>query len=254
MKVARLAAAAAATMLLAACGVLPDGPSPMPSDWVPTPTVSPAARADAVSPDGFSRAQRMTLRVRNIGCGFIATGTGFAYDDSTLITNRHVIEDSRSIEVSTYDGTNLTATAVSSTTVADIAIIRTEESVLRSFAALAQEDPEEGSVITVIGYPGGGELTTVTGVVLGSTADPLDSAVGKVLVTSAEVEPGSSGSPVLNESGAVVGVVYAKTDDGNSLIIPVSTLRTLLAETSLLVPEALSCDAPSQTTNGTSIP
>ncbi len=245
MRTPRALALAASVALLAACGVLPDGPSAMPSDWVPTATVSPAARAGAVSPDGFSSAQRMTVRLRNIGCGFIATGTGFFYDDTTLITNRHVIENSRQIQVSTYNGTNLTATAASSTTVADIAIVRLEESVPTSSATLAQEDPEEGDVITIIGYPNGGELTTVTGVILGATSDPLDSSVGQVLLTSAEVEPGSSGSPVLNESGAVVGVVYAKTDDDRSLIVPVSTLRTLLNEPSLLVPESLSCDTAS---------
>ncbi|WNM23319.1 serine protease [Demequina capsici] len=236
-----LAALAVSCALVTGCSVLPSGPTPMPSDWIPQSSISPAARSGAMSPDGFSVAQRMTVRVRNIGCGFIATGTGFAYDDSTLITNRHVIEDSRSIEVSTYNGDNLNATAVSSTTVADIAIVRTNQAVLSSYAILAQQDPEPGDVITVIGYPNGGELTSVSGVVLGSTADPLDAAIGKVLVTSAEVEPGSSGSPVLSEDGEVVGVVYAKTDDGNSLIVPVSTLRTLLSETSLLVPEAPSC-------------
>ncbi|WP_084127035.1 serine protease [Demequina sp. NBRC 110054] len=242
MKTPRSLALAASALLIAGCGVLPEGPDPMPSDWVPTASASPAARAGAISPDGFSAAQRMTVRLRNIGCGFIATGTGFIYDSTTLITNRHVIENSRQIQVSTYNGTSLTTTAVSSTTVADIAIVRIEESVLTSFAKLAQEDPEDGDVITVIGYPNGGELTTVSGVVLGATSDPLDSSIGQVLLTSAEVEPGSSGSPVLNESGAVVGVVYAKTDDDRSLIVPVSTLRTLLNETSLLVPEALSCD------------
>ncbi len=195
----------ASGLLLTGCAALPDTPGPLPSDWIPSPAASPVAQTGAISPDGFSLAQRMTVRVRNVGCGFrLSTGTAFVYDESTLITNGHVITDSREIQLSTYNGTSINATAVASTTVADIAIVRIEDSNLTDHATLAQEDPEEGDVVTIIGYPLGGELTTVSGVVLGATSDPLNSSVGRVLVTSAEVEPGSSGSPVLNESGQVV--------------------------------------------------
>jgi S1-C subfamily serine protease len=53
-----------------------------------------------------------------------------------------------------------------------------------------------------------------------------------VLVTNAEVEPGSSGSAVLDSEGRVVGVVYAKNSTGQSFVVPVSTLRQLLADES----------------------
>ena len=39
---------------------------------------------------------------------------------------------------------------------------------------------------------------------LGSTPDPLGGSIGQVLATTAQVEPGSSGSPTLNEAGQVV--------------------------------------------------
>ncbi|WP_084075939.1 serine protease [Demequina sp. NBRC 110052] len=239
-----LAALSAAALTLAGCAALPDAPGPLATTWVPAASVSPGDVPAALSPDGFNSAQRMTVRVRNIGCGFIATGTGFALDENTLITNQHVISDSRSIEVSTYNGVKYTATTVSSTSVADIAIVRTEDPIGTSYAILAQEDPEIGDAITVLGYPGGGQLTSVDGVILGTTSDPIEASVGTVYVSSASVVSGSSGSPALNEAGEVVGVVYAKIPDGtnNSLIIPVSTLRTLLSETSLMIPEALDCE------------
>lgn len=213
----------------------------MPSDFRLSPSIDPGDGPGALSPDGFNAAQRMTVRVRNVGCDFLATGTGFALDATTLVTNRHVIENSRSLEVSTYDGRVIDATAVSSTTVADIAIVSVEDSLGGGFPIRAQEDPEEGDVITVVGYPSGGRLTTVSGVVLGPTSDPLEGSVGRVFATSAQVEPGSSGSPVLNESGEVVGVIYAKNVSNQSFIVPVSTLNTLLAEPSLLVPQSNSC-------------
>ncbi|WP_062384620.1 S1C family serine protease [Demequina iriomotensis] len=232
-------------LALAGCASLPQAPGALPDDFIPEPTASPGDGAGALSPDGFSAAQRMTVRVRNVGCGFIATGTGFALDSHTLVTNRHVVADAKRITVTTYDGRSIAATAASTTTVADIAIITTEESLGSAYAFRAHEDPAEGDVITVVGYPNGGRLTSTAGVVLGPTTDPLGGAVGTVLATSASVEQGSSGSPVLDEDGRVVGVIYAKNYSNQSFIVPISTLNTLLREESLFVPEA-SCATASQ--------
>ncbi len=236
----RLFALGAMAALVAACGVIPANPSPLPSDYVPTAPSASAAPPGNLSPDGFSAAQRMTVRVRNVGCDSLKTGTGFAVDAHTLVTNRHVIEDSKELQVTTYDGRTIDVTAASATAVADLAIITTEQSI-GGFAALAQTDPLEGDAITVIGYPLGGRPTTVTGVVLGSVADPLGAALGTVMVTTASVEPGSSGSPVLNEKGEVVGVIYAKNESEQSFMVPVSLLRTLIAEDQLLVTQSNTC-------------
>jgi S1-C subfamily serine protease len=227
--------------LVAGCGILPAAPSPMPTNFVPAPTHEAGEGAGALSPDGFSSAQRMSVRVRNIGCGFLATGSGFALDDHTLVTNRHVVEDARTIQVSTYDGRSISATAASTTSVADIAIVTTEESLGIPDAALAAADPVEGDVITVVGYPSGGKLTTTTGVVIGTTSDPLGGAVGPVLASTARIESGSSGSAVFNAVGEVVGVVYAKSSAEQSFIVPISTLNELLNEQALLEPVSKTC-------------
>lgn len=231
---------AIAAGLLTACGIVPADPGALPSDYVPAVPSASAEPLGNLNPDGFSAAQRMTVRVRNVGCDALKTGTGFAVDAHTLVTNRHVIEDTSELQVTTYDGRTIEVTAASATSVADLAIITTEQSI-GTFSALAQEDPVEGDAITVIGYPLGGKLTTVSGVVLGSIADPLGAALGTVMVTTAPVEPGSSGSPVLNEQGEVVGVIYAKNESEQSFMVPVSLLRTLIAEDQLLVPQANSC-------------
>ena len=237
----RRALVLAAVLALSGCGILPSAPSPEPTDFVPSPTISADALAGALSPDGFTVAQRMSVRVRNVGCGFLATGSGFALDEHTLVTNRHVVENAKYIEVSTYDGRVIPATATTTTTVADIAIVTTEESLGKAYAYLAAADPIEGDVVTVVGYPNGGRLTTSSGVVLGETTDSVSGAVGPVLASTAEVEPGSSGSAVFNAAGEVVGVVYAKSDSDQSFIVPISTLNALLDEPSLLQPAVDGC-------------
>ncbi len=187
--------------------------------------------AENLSPDGFDAVDRMAVRIRNVGCDSLSTGSGFALDKRTLITNKHVVKNSSSLQVQTYDGHDITARTASTANLADLAIVRTAED-LPSSPRLATADPATGDPVTVVGYPEGGRLTVTQGSVVGSTTDPLHQNLGEVLVTDAAVEPGSSGSAALNEAGEVIGVVYAKTSTGKSLLVPVSTLTKVLADKS----------------------
>ena len=230
------ALAVALALALSGCGALPPLPGPVPTDLVPSsvPGAVPTATGN-LSPDGFDVAQRMAVRIRNVGCNSLSTGSGFAIDATTLITNRHVVADSADLQLSTYDGRDLKATAASTASLADLAIVRTVDE-LPAFPELAAADPQPGDEVTVVGYPQGGQLTVTSGRVIGSTTDPLNESLGEVLVTDAPVEPGSSGSAVLDMDGRVVGVVYAKNADNMSFIVPVGTLRGMLADESAFVP------------------
>lgn len=239
----RLLLAAALTTALAGCAAVerevaefPRMPGEAQTEFVPSqaPSVAPSGTGN-LSPDGFDAVERMAVRIRNVGCSSLSTGSGFAIDPTTLITNKHVVADSAELELSTYDGRDVAATAASTAAIADLAIVRTAEE-LPTFAELALRDPVPGDAVTVVGYPQGGALTLTTGSVIGSTTDPLNENLGEVLVTDAPVEPGSSGSAVLDEDGLVVGVVYAKNASGQSFIVPVSTLTALLADDAAFVP------------------
>jgi len=179
--------------------------------------------------------RRMAVRIRNVGCDSLSTGTGFAIDPNTLITNKHVVADSQYLQIQTYDGHDVTVTAASMATLADLAVVRITEQ-LPSFPQLSEEDPAPGETVVVVGYPNGGELTVTQGEVIRSTRDPLNENLGLVFLTSAAVEPGSSGSAALNSAGEVIGVVYAKNQRNQSLLVPVSTLRMLLADVTAFVP------------------
>jgi S1-C subfamily serine protease len=216
--------------LLAGCGVLPAMPGPVPTDLVPSsvPAATPTSSGN-LSPDGFDAAQRMAVRIRNVGCASLSTGSGFAIDETTLITNKHVVADSADLQLSTYDGRDIAVTASSTAALADLAVVRTADP-LPSAPVLAEADPAPGDAVTVVGYPEGGALTVTSGQVIGATTDPLNENLGQVLVTDAPVEPGSSGSAVLDTEGRVVGVVYAKNSTGQSFVVPVSTLKQMLAD------------------------
>ena len=158
-----IGARAVALLLLAGCSALPVMPAPVPTSVVPTdlPQQVPTSSGN-LSPDGFDAAQRMAVRIRNIGCGTLATGSGFALDDHTLVTNKHVVADSSTLQVSTYDGRDLAAAAASSADLADLAIVRTEDA-LPTAPELAAADPAVGALVTVVGYPLGRALTVTPG-------------------------------------------------------------------------------------------
>ncbi len=218
---------------LGGCSDFPTRPPAPETSFVPA---EPAVeKPTGLTPDGFDAVQRMAVRIRNVGCGSLSTGSGFAIDATTLITNKHVVADSAELQVSTYDGRDIDVTASSTASIADLALVRTAEE-LPSYPELADEDPVRGDLVTVVGYPQGGSLTVTQGQVIGSTTDPLNANLGEVLVTDAPVEPGSSGSAVLDDEGRVVGVVYAKSASGQSYIVPVSTLAAVLADTAAFTP------------------
>ena len=85
---------------LGACGVLPELPEPVPGSVVPS-LVAPddPAGSENLSPDGFDAVQRMAVRIRNVRCDGLSTGSGFAVDSRTLITNKHVVDSSRSLQL-----------------------------------------------------------------------------------------------------------------------------------------------------------
>lgn len=237
------AVVALAGSLLAGCASVdavleevPRMPGPPVTDLVPTegPMSAPTGTG-TLSPDGFDAVRRMAVRIRNVGCGTLTTGSGFAIDATTLITNRHVVDQSDTVQVSTYDGRDIAVATASTASLADLAIVRTAEE-LPSSPVLADADPVRGDAVTVVGYPQGGALTVTSGTVIGETLDPINENLGEVLVTDAPVEPGSSGSAALDEEGRVIGVVYAKNAAGQSFLVPVSTLRRLLDDTAAFTP------------------
>lgn len=229
---------AIAVALTASCGVLPPLPSgaPSPATYVPEITPPPPLDTSLLTAEGIATTQAMAVRIRNIGCdNFFATGTGFAIDEYTLISNKHVVEDTYYLQVETYDGTDVTVAATAVASLADLALVRVE-SPLPTFPTLAPADPEVGDHVTVVGYPKGGQLTVTEGTILRFVPDPFGEADGKVLLSDAKIQPGSSGSAALNDKGEVIGVAYASNDKDQSYLVPVEMLRRLLTSTDGFTP------------------
>lgn len=194
-----------------------------------------AAPAELRSESLERHAKEVTLRVRNLGCARVVTGSAFAIGERMLVTNRHVVEGAERLEVNTWDGVTLDVEIVQAVMSHDIAVAEVTAR-LPQTAEVAEDDARAGQPIVVAGYPRGGELTVEEGVVLRRTSDVVFGAEAGALALDARVAPGNSGGPVLDADGRVVGIVYAVGNDRPvGLAVPVSALSEALADTEGLV-------------------
>ena len=176
-----------------------------------------------------------TVRIRSTTCEGLGVGSGFLIDDTTIVTNRHVVEGAEVLEVETSDGRSLEVAVANQGLLADLAVVRLADGMSeamgeeRVHAVLAPVNPEPGESIRAVGYPGGGEITVTEGVVEDYKADPLLGNLSKVIRSDVEIHPGNSGGPAVNDRNEVIGVVYAiEVATDKSLIVPVDTLQRLL--------------------------
>ena len=230
-RVSRRVGVSAVGLTAAVVGLVACAAPPPPGDKVVAVAVTAApVRVQAPpSPDTDNAvlqiARQFVFRVRNAPC--LATGTAFAADGE-LVTNRHVAAGATSLDLATWDGQDFTAQVAGHGDRADMNLLDGVPP-QDSYATLASADPRPGTSVWVAGYPLGDQLSVVSGKVLGVLPGGPFGFDAPVLEISDPVQHGNSGSPLLDESGHVVGVVFALdtvTKDG--LAMPVSSLSALL--------------------------
>ncbi|MEQ1762753.1 MAG: trypsin-like peptidase domain-containing protein [Pyrinomonadaceae bacterium] len=172
----------------------------------------------------------------------VSRGSGFFIAIDRIITNRHVIERSSRVVITLVDGKKFVAKGVLAVDgEGDLALLQVDvpAGLARPLPIVARV-PQEGESIVVIGNPFGLE---------GSVSDGIVSAVreisgyGKIIQITAPISPGSSGSPVVNMYGQVVGVATLQAAEGQSLNFAVPAQRILqLKVNDLQTISALSAD------------
>jgi putative serine protease PepD len=147
-----------------------------------------------------------------------AEGTGVIYrEDGTIITNNHVVSGAQKVEVSLTDGRTYSARVVGTDATTDLAAIKLEDPPddLTAASFGDSDDVEVGEGVMAVGTPLGLENTVTTGIISavhrpvttqGEAVDGSDSTFSSALQTDAAINPGNSGGPLVDASGAVVGI------------------------------------------------
>lgn len=233
----RLAALLLVPLLATGCGAVADAPPDMSAEEASPPLIAENAAArsvtsitvPALTQDGFERrANLISMRVRNLSCQGVSTGSGWALNGSTLVTNRHVVAGADQLEVEAGDGRSYTVRAAQAGVLGDIAFVEVAETL--PVVADVDDTVGPGDEVAAVGYPGGGPFTITRGVVVDAVDGTAFGVPDQVLRVTARVQPGNSGGPLLDSRGRVVGVVYAiETATGLGLAMPMTTVDNLVS-------------------------
>jgi hypothetical protein len=166
----------------------------------------------------------VTIYQVDLSSNVVAQGTGFFIDSVTVVTNFHVVFDTKhslgmhgtkGVRIELNSGEIVYPYHVAFDSIRDVAVLHLETKLKQKyFLPIAKKKPKVGDIVWTIGNPQGLSNSWSNGIVSSIRA------VGEsdtVFQFTAAISPGSSGGPVLNDVGQVVGISTFKVKDGENL-------------------------------------
>lgn len=142
-----------------------------------------------------------------------STGTGVIVNaNGTILTALHVVDGAKQIKIGYPDGTSTTAMVAAADSKQDIAMLTPAKLPETVVPAVLGGGAAVGDDVVAIGNPLGLTATTTSGVVSGLDrvmSRESGGDLGGLIQFDAAVNPGSSGGPLLNDRGQVIGIVVA---------------------------------------------
>jgi S1-C subfamily serine protease len=190
---------------------------------------APLAIPPLVDTAGIRKAASVTSKVIASGCGGGEAGSSWPLAAGYFVTNAHVVAGSTGVVIDTPNNGPHAARVVLFDPNTDLAVLYAPGLAPRPLV-LVNADPARGTRGAVIGYPGGGQEQVVSAAVSGTESARGYNIYGDTLVTrdievlAAQVIPGDSGGPIVNDGGQIIGVVFAasttEANVGYALTIP----------------------------------
>lgn len=159
--------------------------------------------------------QDSVVKIQGLGCGGIVEGSGFIIAPNLIATNAHVVAGIKKPYVENINGSHLSKIIYFNPSL-DFAILKTTNLPNKPLNIDYSSQPD-GTPGVALGYPGGGPLKTSAAAILSQF-----NAVGRNIYGSgtttrtiyelrADVIPGNSGGPLIEQDGRVMGVIFAES-------------------------------------------
>jgi S1-C subfamily serine protease len=171
-----------------------------------------------------------------------AQGSGFVIDkDGHVVTNYHVVEGAKKVQVSFSDSELMDATVIGTDPSTDIAVLKIKGAWARSLTPLtlgSSSAVQVGDAVVAIGNPFGLERTVTAGIVSAlqrRIKAPNGFQIDEVIQTDAAINHGNSGGPLLNANGDVIGVnAQIESESGGNVgigfAIPIDTVKDVASQ------------------------
>jgi serine protease Do len=178
--------------------------------------------------DEKSEAPRHQM-VTGVGSGFFISADGYA------VTNNHVVDHAKSVQVTTDDGATYTAKVIGTDAKTDLALIKVDGKSDFSFVNFETQDPRVGDWVVAVGNPYGLGGTVTAGIVSAEGRDIGAGPYDNYIQIDAPINKGNSGGPTFDTNGNVIGVntaIYSPTGGsvGIGFDIPASTVKMVVAQ------------------------
>ena len=181
--------------------------------------------ADSEVPDDpffqfFRRMPRNNVPVRGQGSGFIVSSNG------VILTNAHVVRDADEVTVKLSDRREYKAKVIGIDLATDVAVLKIKADNLPTVSLGSPAQLGVGDYVLAIGSPFGFEQSATAGIVSAKGRSLPGDGYVPFIQTDVAVNPGNSGGPLFDSSGAVVGInsqIYSQTGgyQGVSFAIPI---------------------------------
>ncbi|MGN0563765.1 MAG: S1C family serine protease [Candidatus Heritagella sp.] len=172
------------------------------------------------------------------GLSTISEGSGIiATEDGYIITNAHVVGETRKAEVVVYlmDGTTYGAVVVGYDRMTDLAVLKIDAHGLTAAEFGDSGELEVGEDVLAVGSPGGLVFqNTLTDGIVSALNRVVEGRSGTYIQTNTAINPGNSGGPLLNLYGQVIGInsskIMATGYEGLGFAIPTQSAQQIVSD------------------------
>jgi len=174
--------------------------------------------------------QKHPQKVHSLGSGFIVDASGY------VVTNNHVVDGAKDIEVTLTDGSAYPAKVIGTDTKTDLALLKVEAKKPLPFVPFGDSDKMRiGDWVMAVGNPFGLGGTVTAGIVSARGRDIHEGPYDDFLQIDAAINQGNSGGPTFSTDGSVIGIntaIFSPSGGsvGIGFAIPSNLAKPIIAE------------------------